>query len=925
MSHMMRTGFVLLLLLFIGSSSGNFAAPSRQTSPHAPGGTLQKLIVQTGSVTMRLDLNRLNGTSSAPRPITLRFAAAADSIFPILVFNDQLRGPLPGSMALVAEAQPAPALPAALTAALKQLVVEKLSPDAPLDLAVRDVKTGFTFFKLEGQQYDYQPNAQFLSITGGRLVISKEFAESLGRPSEAGTIAGEISVGAAMQPIQIAQLDGNGDIKSERLPALRQPDVGTVPGPDVIVGNLIGLNQSQSGAVNGFVGLALGTDACNKGTIDVDWLALPSNDHPFIPQNVYRMSGGADNTQQFEQIGQSWGKHAFSAASSNTCNFGCNGVGGGHLGSGCSDAYGSGLNGDQGGIGSRAWANPFTGSFPGSTANDHTGHVHDITSHRILVQTSDLIPAQNVGATYFAEAQYVVPHEYTWCQSHPGQCNMYNNVSYQQQSVTGGPTTFSFGAIGSTMREQPAIFAWPGATLVRAEPDPGNDGIWFMGFKVTNPSAGVWHYEYALYNENLDRAIQSFSVPLGPGVNISNIGFHAPPQHPGFAHDGTQGDAGYSSTPWTVTQDAGSVTWSTQTFAQNQNANAIRFGTLYNFRFDADQAPNPTDATVGFFKTGGAMPVLIEAPGNVPTPSPTPTPTASPTPTPTATATATACAGLNITPIGGSLVPGSTDTGNHGDDQVTAVTLPFPYNACGGTYTSINVSSNGNAQFNTNDSNFNNLCLPWSGHDCTIFPYWDDLRTDSNSGCASYPGGTCGIYTSVTGSAPNRIFNIEWRAVYFGSPSDTANFELRLYEGQNRFDVIYGTAASGNTSATSGVQSSDTCFAEYFCNGSGGQATGGWTLGPTGTPSPTPTATATLTPTATATVTPTPSDSPTATATATATAIATATATATVSPPPTATPTATLTVTPTPTARPTPTPRLSPAPRPRPTPPPRPS
>ena len=160
----------------------------------------------------------------------------------------------------------------------------------------------------------------------------------------------------------------------------------------------------------------------------------------------------------------------------------------------------------------------------------------------------------------------------------------------------------------------------------RVEPDPGNDGIWFMGYKVTNPTAGVWHYEYALYNENLDRAIQSFSVPIGPGVNISNIGFHAPPQHPGFAHDGTQGDAGYSSTPWTVTQDASSITWNTETFAQNQNANAIRFGTLYNFRFDADQAPNPTDATIGFFKTGAPMMVAIQAPAGGATPTPTPGP-----------------------------------------------------------------------------------------------------------------------------------------------------------------------------------------------------------------------------------------------------------------------------------------------------------
>jgi hypothetical protein len=57
--------------------------------------------------------------------------------------------------------------------------------------------------------------------------------------------------------------------------------------------------------------------------------------------------------------------------------------------------------------------------------------------------------------------------------------------------------------------------------------DPGNDGICFMGYAVTSPSAGVWHYEYALYNINLDRVIQSLSVPVGRGVSVSNIGFHA--------------------------------------------------------------------------------------------------------------------------------------------------------------------------------------------------------------------------------------------------------------------------------------------------------------------------------------------------------------------------------------------------------------
>ena len=309
------------------------------------------------------------------------------------------------------------------------------------------------------------PMLSSLSITGGRLLVSNEFAKALGRPSDTGSVVGQISLGATMEPIEINHLDENGNVTAASLPALKQPGVGTVPGPDVIVGSLLDFVQSETGSVGGRVGLALGTDACNKGTVNVDWFALPNSDHPFIPQNVYRMSGGATNNERFEQIGQSWGKHAFAAASSNGCGFGCNGVGGDHLGSGCSDAYGAGLNGSQGGIGSRAWVNPFTGSFPGSTANNHSGHSHDVTSHRMLVDVNDLNTSLNPGATYFAEAEYIVPHEGTWCQSHPDQCNMYNNASYRPYTVTGINQPFSFTGAGATVREQPAITAWTGATV----------------------------------------------------------------------------------------------------------------------------------------------------------------------------------------------------------------------------------------------------------------------------------------------------------------------------------------------------------------------------------------------------------------------------------------------------------------------------
>jgi hypothetical protein len=638
MSKRLFTLLMLPLILLFCNSSQNSVAGSKQKSSESQTGTLEKMIVADGSVAMDIDLNRLNGISPATQKLeTLRFVVKPNSFFTILVFNDLLRAAESGSMALIP--QNTSDLPARLNASLSQLAIEKMDWGAPFDIVVRDDKTGFVFFNIEGNLYDYDANAQLLAITGGRLLLSQEFANALGRPSDAGSVVGKISVGAAMQSIEITQL-ADGEPKSAILPA-----VGTRPGPDVIVGELYQIQEQGNTATQ--VGVAVGTISCNAGIENLNWFALPNTDHPVIPQNLYRMSGGATNNQRFEQVGQSWIKHAFTALTNNDCGFGCNGVGGSQLGSGCSDPYSAGLNGSQTSIGSRAWVNAFTGSFP-STANNHNGHAHDGVSHRVLIGVDDLNTTLNPGATYFAEAQYVTPHEYSWCQTHPGQCNMYNNASYRQVNVSGINPPFSFSFVGNTVREQPAIMAWTGATVNPIEPDPGNDGIWFIAYKVTNPSPGVWHYEYALHNENLDRAIQSFSVPLGPGVNISNTGFHAPPQHPGWANDGTQGGAGYSSAPWDVTQDASSITWSTETFAQNQNANAIRWGTLYNFRFDADQPPQNANATVGFFKTGSPMSVAIQAPVGVGTP--TPTPTASPTPTPTASPTPTATSTPTATP-----------------------------------------------------------------------------------------------------------------------------------------------------------------------------------------------------------------------------------------------------------------------------------
>jgi hypothetical protein len=594
------------LLLLNGSQKS--VAQSKLQGANASSGTLERMIVDNGIVAMDVDLGG--------GPSTLRFSAAPDSFFTIVAFNNEMRAVEVGAqMKLVPDSSTV--LPKALADSARDLVIERTESTAGFELIVRDSRTGFTFFNIEGHSYDYNAASHLLKIADGRLLISSDLAKLLGRSPSASAQAGTISAAATMYPIEVKKIV-NGDVESATLPRLHHPDVGTTPGPDVIVGDMPSMVQSGSSGTQ--VGLAIATTSCNAGVVDLDWFQLPNNDHPVIPQNIYRMSSAANNNDRLEQIGQGWMKHAFTALTQNVCGFGCNGTGGSHLGSGCSDPYDTSLNGSQTGIGSRAWANPFTGFYPNTsnpdgqpTSRDHNGHTHTGTSHRVLVEQADLNTTLNPGAVYFGEAQYVTPHEYAWCQSHPGQCNMYNNVSYRQFNVT-GTTSFTFSPAAATVRSRPAILAWTGATANQIEPAPGVDGIGFVAYKVTNPSAGVYHYEYAVYNENLDRAIQSFTVPLGCGVTISNIGFHAPLQPVAFANDGTQNDAGYSNTPWAVNQTTAAITWSCQTFAQNQNANAIRWGTMYNFRFDSNKPPQAGQATVGFFKTGSPIMTGIQSP-----------------------------------------------------------------------------------------------------------------------------------------------------------------------------------------------------------------------------------------------------------------------------------------------------------------------
>ncbi len=231
MCRKMFSYFILPLLLLLSNSSGHSAPQSPEKKSERQSGTLEKMIVANGNVTMDLDLNRLNGTASGTQESkreTLRFQVSPNSFFTILVFNNVLRGPALGSIGLTP--QNSANFPAPLQASFNQLVMEKVPSGERFDIVLRDGKTGFIFFDIEGHQYDYDASQHLLSIRDGRLLISEEFANRLGRPSQAGLIVGRISTATTMYPIEVKTVV-NGAVQSATLP----PRAGWTQNPEAVV------------------------------------------------------------------------------------------------------------------------------------------------------------------------------------------------------------------------------------------------------------------------------------------------------------------------------------------------------------------------------------------------------------------------------------------------------------------------------------------------------------------------------------------------------------------------------------------------------------------------------------------------------------------------------------------------------------------
>lgn len=384
-------------------------------------------------------------------------------------------------------------------------------------------------------------------------------------------------------------------------------------GPDVIVGGVAvsGTNGSNPtdyqnyGQVGSIRAYSFATTSCNIGTTALQWVDCTTgtnpacNDHPVIGQNLFRLKNG-----RFEQIGQSWLKHGFCALSQSLCNTCVPGpIGCDTLDVGCSDPYTASRNGQRGAyLGPKSEVNAATGEFPYPILLQSQST--NVTTCRLQVHVDDINPTLNAGALYFVEGQYVAADDAAWGNNH-------NNASYRRVSFN---ASYTINFLAPTVQQQPAIMAWaanqPGVQLHAV--DVANDGRFWVGSAATDNGNGTWSYEYAIHNLNSDRSGQAFRIPIPASATITNVAFHDVAYHSGEPFAGTD---------WATTVGGGFVTWQSQTHAENVNANALRWGTLYNFRFVADVPPADNTATLVLFKPG--EPAEVAAPVIGPSTTPT--------------------------------------------------------------------------------------------------------------------------------------------------------------------------------------------------------------------------------------------------------------------------------------------------------------
>lgn len=381
---------------------------------------------------------------------------------------------------------------------------------------------------------------------------------------------------------------------------------------DVALGEFynLALATNPTARVGTMNGLTVTTVSCNVGNERVDWLSQMDPRHPMIAFALYRLENN-----RLEQVGISWTKHGFFALDQSLCNT-CtdpNGGSGIFLGVNCSDTYSTSNNSDRTHLGPRSEINPWTAGWTacssyfdnawGTAGNcTQTGAAPSLTAvdHRMLVDDTDIDPALHASAIYYTEGIYMILND----------ANRGNNIGWRRIAIGGTPGAYTFTNkspdgtnmpathAGRTPQFGPAVASVWGTdhlTLNSAQTPVAADGEVYVATTATDLGGGNWHYEYAVYNYNFDKAVHSFSVPISPCATVTNGGFRDWIYSVAQASSPWAGDV--NGTNWSFSNSGGAISWT-----DTGGANPLRWGQLYNFWFDANMPPAASTVTIATAK-----------------------------------------------------------------------------------------------------------------------------------------------------------------------------------------------------------------------------------------------------------------------------------------------------------------------------------
>ncbi len=349
---------------------------------------------------------------------------------------------------------------------------------------------------------------------------------------------------------------------------------------------------------NGAQAIGTWTVCCNPGTSPIPFVAPMNANHAYIHWIITRESAG-----RLVQISNyAWVKHTFGSSNDPSPCGNCLNPGlTSYVEPGCNDTYANYQAVDHFHLGPPHEIDPWLGtwnpvcsyfdrgnpevapaqqcdgirSLDGNQANA----LNTAINNAMRIHDDDLNVA---GANFYYQAGYLIQSEADAVRG--------NNLGSRQFAATwnGGSGQWDL-ADSSPYQLGTVLQRWTGASIDSAA-NGADDGRYFVAVKVTGPTNGLYHYEYAVQNRDNKRGMGAFRIPICAEAQVANFGFHD------FDRN--------ALTDWTAAKVGSEVVFQTQAVSPNP----LRWNGLFNFWFDSDAAPRPGTVLLDQYDIGpGAL------------------------------------------------------------------------------------------------------------------------------------------------------------------------------------------------------------------------------------------------------------------------------------------------------------------------------